>query len=241
MHRTELIQNIIDRGKKKTYLEIGVNNGSTFFRIKCNKKIAVDPEFVFKTYKKHAWKILNPTNFRNSFFNTTSNSFFKNEKEFLLKQKGIDVVFIDGLHTFKNSLEDILNAITYLKEDGFIVVHDCFPPHKAASIPTKTYPTKEEQNIEGWTGAWCGDVWKSMVYLKRHLSNTLNISVYNSDYGLGLITLKNKPSTPIMIDNKLFNDIDKLTYDELIKNPKSFINIKNVSNKLEIFNNLYSR
>lgn len=225
MHRTDLIQGLISKKKKPTYLEIGVNNGSTFFRIKCAKKIAVDPVFVFSNVKKQLWKIVNPYNFGNHYFNQKSNEFFESNKPYLKALNGFDVIFVDGMHTFRNSLEDILHSLEYIKSDGTIVVHDCFPPNKIASLPTRSHPSEEEQNIEGWTGAWCGDVWKSIVYLKKKFSDHLDIKVINSDYGLGVITLKKNIVNPRKINEDLFEQVNQLTYDELIEDPGSFLNL----------------
>ena len=238
MHRTELIQGLISKGKKKTYLEIGVNNGSTFFRIKCKKKIAVDPDFVFNPLKKQLWKIVNPYNLGNIFFKQESNAFFKSNAAYLNNLNGIDIVFVDGLHTFRNSLEDILNALKHLKQDGVIVVHDCYPKNEAAAMPTKTYPTKEEQNVEGWTGAWSGDVWKSIVYLKEELSDLLNISVIKSDFGLGVITLKEKIDKSLTINENSFENINKLTYKEMIADSITFLNLKEPINHEKIIEDI---
>ena len=45
MDRIKVIQSIVDKIKARMYLEIGVEFGTTFFYIKANRKIAVDPEF----------------------------------------------------------------------------------------------------------------------------------------------------------------------------------------------------
>jgi len=38
-----------------------------------------------------------------------------------------DVIFIDGLHYYKQVLKDIKNSLKILNKDGFILVHDCLP------------------------------------------------------------------------------------------------------------------
>ena len=118
MTRIQLLQSIINEYKKTTYLEIGISNGATFFRIKCKKKIAVDPVFAFNLLKKVAWNFLNFSNLYNKYYKLDSNSFFKNNKDKLIKSGGIDLVFVDGMHTFKQSLEDILNSLEVLKYNG---------------------------------------------------------------------------------------------------------------------------
>ncbi len=238
MTRLELLQSIIDSYDKKTYLEIGVSNGATFFRIKCRKKIAVDLNFAFNTLKKIAWNFINFSNLNNSYYQLESSSFFKKNKERLKSKGGVNLIFVDGMHTFKQSLEDILNSLEILSTNGVIIVHDCYPPNEHAASPREEYPTKAIKLREGWKGAWCGDVWKSIHYLKRSLDEKLHISVLDSDYGLGIITLKRSFDSSYKIDDLLFNEVLKLNYSDLINNPKKMINLKSSDRfKLDNFMN----
>lgn len=241
MNRIDLINEIVLRNNKSTYLEIGVARGTTFFQIECENKVAVDPKFMFNGLKKLIWKYKNPTNKNNQYFNLTSDEFFTKEKDFLKNLNGIDVIFIDGLHTFENSLQDVLNSLKYLKKDGYIIMHDCFPPHEAAAMPTKTYPTVEQRKVEGWTGAWCGDVWKSIAYLKAHYQSELDISVLNTDFGLGVITVKNSIPTNLSIDENSFSTFNQMTYNEMKKNAEVILNLKNIDNKEATLNAILSK
>jgi len=241
MNRIDLINEIILRTGKTTYLEIGVARGTTFFQINCKKKIAIDPKFMFNGLKKLIWNYKNPTNKNNQYFSITSDEFFDKQEDFINRLKGIDVIFVDGLHTFENSLQDVLNCLKHIKEDGYIIMHDCFPPYEAAALPTKTYPTVEERKVEGWTGAWCGDVWKSIVYLRKHYESDLNISVLNTDFGLGIITIKKSVPKKLSIDKDSFNTIDCMTYKEMKKNAATILNLKDVDNKEETIISILSK
>jgi len=63
-----------------------------------------------------------------------SDTFFVQEK-LRLSEHGLDVVFIDGLHTFLQSLKDVQNSLRYLNANGVIVLHDCNPLSEAAAFP----------------------------------------------------------------------------------------------------------
>ena len=78
----------------------------------------------------------------------TSDEFFKQNKN------NFDCIFIDGLHTYKQVKNDILNSIKFLNEDGVILVHDC--------LPANFY----QQAVPRCKMLWTGDVWKSIVELK---------------------------------------------------------------------------
>ena len=228
MNRIELIQEIFKKTPFKNYLEIGCYSGVSFLPIKAKNKIAVDPSFKIAFKYKLKWLLKEPRNFNNKYFEETSELFFSKRKAFLERIGALDVILIDGLHTFQNSLNDVLNSLEYLNNNGIIILHDCFPPHKAAALPTKTYPSIEEQeSVEGWTDDWCGDVWKTIVYLRKNLGELLNICVLNTDYGLGLIRPKSKVViNNLVVNEKSFSEIDKLTYDELIQDPESLVNLK---------------
>jgi hypothetical protein len=229
MKRLQIIQEIFKSTVFKTYLEIGCYRGKTFFPVKAKRKIAVDPYF-HVLFMKDAllWSLKEIGNIRNKYFQLESDVFFKKKKAFLNKVKPIDVVLIDGLHTFKTSLNDVVNSLSYLNEKGLIIMHDCYPPNKAAAITTKHFPTLEEQsNEESWSGAWCGDVWKTIVYLQRSHSQLLDVCVINSDNGLGIVRFKQGvKSKCITINQNLFSEINGLTYDDLIQDVENLLNLK---------------
>lgn len=52
--------------------------------------------------------------------------------------------------------------------------------------------------------------------------------VIDTDYGLGTVRPKGKiDPSKLIIDEKLFAEIDRLTYDDLAKDPQLMINIQN--------------
>ncbi len=220
MNRTEVIQNILNKKKIPTYLEIGVNTGHNFFQIKAMHKIAIDPKFSFSTSRKIKWLFKNPTNFRSRYFEITSDEFFENYSD----RYQPDVIFVDGLHTAQQSLKDVNNALTILKENGVIIMHDCHPPNKAAAHPAESLEDAVALNLPGWTNEWCGDVWKTACHL-RLTRGDLNIFVLDTDFGLGIIT-KGKPDNPL---NASEEDIEKMSYEHFEQNKKEYLNLKDKS------------
>lgn len=231
MNRVELIQKIIDKNKFKRYLEIGTYKGQSFFPIKCHKKVAVDPQFNIPLKRKLKWIYKDYHNLFNTYAELTSNDFFERRSEFVKKYKP-QVVFVDGLHTFKASLLDVLNSLTYLSNDGVIIMHDCLPPNKAASTFANSFSEAIDMKLEGWTGEWTGDVWKTIVYLKEKYGESINVCVLDTDYGLGYITI-NTPISDFKIDERIFNEVNQLTYEQLIEDT-NLINLKDISHIEEL-------
>ncbi|MBU2634663.1 MAG: class I SAM-dependent methyltransferase [Nanoarchaeota archaeon] len=216
MERVRVIQEILNKIKGRNYLEIGVANGDTFTSIDAMLKIGVDPGNPSDKIKEIIGDNIN-------YFQMKSDDFFKNSENIPYDYK-IDVVFIDGLHEFKQVIRDVENCLKYLNKRGVIILHDCNPFNEITSIPANSYEEAKKKAISkglNWTGAWNGDVWKAIVYL-RSKHNDLNIFTFDCDCGLGIIT-KGKPEC---ILDYSFKDIESMTYDDLKLNRKKFLNFK---------------
>lgn len=216
MNRTEVIQRIIDEKQADNYLEIGVADGTNFFPIKAKKKVAVDPKFTFSIIQKIKWSLYNYFNIKAQYYECTSDTYFS-----LYNNIYFDVVFIDGLHTYEQSLRDVNNSLSFLNKNGVIIIHDCSPPNWASAQPAESYKHASKMNLSGWTGEWCGDVWKTICYLRSFRSD-LSVFVLDCDYGLGIIT-KNKPDNILYLNH---TEINNMTYDSLITNRINLLNLK---------------
>lgn len=229
--RIDVVQRAIDKLKAKRYLEVGVHSGGCFLTIKAPKKIAVDPFFqISKRNKKNAWRA-DWRNLKNSYYEMTSDAFFETKKSVV--EKGFDVVLLDGLHTYEQTLKDVENALPYLSEKGVIVLHDCFPPHEGAAFSAPSLEAANAANPPGWTGEWCGDVWKVIVNL-RSLRKDVRAFVLNTDKGLGIVT----KGTPKEFLDYTVEKIDELTYKDLISDPEHYIGLKEISTLDDFINGL---
>ena len=102
IYRWDLIQHIIDKYKFNTYLEIGCDKNQSFSKIKIKDKVGVDPV-------------------SGGTIRSTSEAFYSNNN------KNYDIIFIDGLHYYKQVINDINNSLQILNNGGFVLVHDCLP------------------------------------------------------------------------------------------------------------------
>lgn len=231
MNRLDVIQQIIDRIKAKTYLEIGVKKGKVFLNVKAKKKIAVDPKIKIGIKRKIKFLTKNFSNFFNEYYEMTSDRFFEKNSYLLTKLNGISVTFIDGLHTYEQSLRDIRNCLKFLKEDGIIVMHDCNPLSEAQAFPANSPEHAANSCSSNWAGDWSGDVWKTIAFL-RSKQKDLNIFVLDCDHGLGIIT-RGKSETPLEFSE---TDIDQLSYKDLERNRANILNLKNTAYLQEFLN-----
>jgi hypothetical protein len=234
LNRVTVIQKIIDKKRAKTYLEIGVLAGDAFLRIKIKNKWGVDPHFIIEPLKKFRYYFKNPFNIINEYFTMDSDTFFTKE-EARLVGCGVDVAFIDGLHTFSQSLKDAENALKYLNKNGVIVLHDCNPLSEAAAIPAASISEAQKLNPPGFTGVWNGDVWKTVAYLQATRQD-LRVFVLDCDFGLGIIT-KGVPENML---NYSAEEVLNLSYHDLSKDRQSLLNLKDVTYFKEFLNGMKS-
>lgn len=228
MDRIEVIKKIIKKNKAKTYLEIGVEFGTVFSKIRAKRKIAVDPEMKI-SLKRKLMDLLNI--FRTSYFNMTSNEFFSRHGNLFIEEK-IDTAFIDGLHIYSQSLEDIENCLKHLSKKGIVVVHDCNPQNEASA----SFNREDVKKSPEARGKWNGDVWKAIIHL-RSVRPDLSIFTLDCDYGLGIIK-RGQPESAL--DYKP-EQIEKMTYQDLAENRVRFLNLKDASYFKEFLLSLNNR
>jgi len=216
--RTRLINDYLFDSKKKSYLEIGVRCGANFFQVNASRKIGVDPDYFFS--KRSLLKaMLKRRNWFFKMYKMESDHFFsKHEKT--LQANGLDVVFIDGMHTYQQSLKDAKNALRFLNKDGVVVFHDCNPISEIASQP----------NLPNEKINWNGDVWKT-IFQFRQFSNSFECFTYDTDEGLGVIKVKSKFEEKLLSEIKYSEQIQDLDYNFLNQNRSSVIGLLEFTEK----------
>lgn len=171
--------------KDSYYLEIGVRNpNDNFDKIIAGTKYSVDPGIEFKE---------NPVDFK-----MTSDEFFLqlSTGKVLNKKIKFDVIFIDGLHLAEQVNRDIKNALSYIQDDGFIVLHDCNPPTEWHARETHKY------EISPAMQNWNGTTWKA--FLKYRKVQDLFTCCIDTDWGIGIISLKTQFGEKKPIENPFY-------------------------------------
>lgn len=221
MNRMVAVQSILDTLKDATYLEIGVNEGKSFRPIRARQKWGVDPSYKIPWHRLLKLAVssgLGITAYR--LFRMTSDAFFETQKE-MIAASGIDACFVDGLHTYEQSLRDVLNALQYLNPNGVILVHDCNPTTKLMALPAANFEAMKHANTADWDGAWCGDVWKAIVHL-RSVRDDLNVFVLDCDFGIGVIS-RGRATNRLSYSEA---DIRAMDYDALASRRKELLDLR---------------
>jgi|GEM_PF-197692 len=185
--RWQVIQSTIAESLAQTYLEIGVEQGTNLELIRAPQMFGVDPVAPMPRVQQ----LLHFGVAR--YFAMTSDQFFSRQAG-LLTQNPPDVVFIDGLHTFEQSLRDVENCLQFLSPNGVILMHDCNPTSAVMATPARSIEEvvnlAQQGRLPGWKGqweGWTGDVWKTIALLRATRSD-LRVCVLDCDFGIGVVT-----------------------------------------------------
>lgn len=143
--------------KPASYLEIGVDRGTTFKKIECKIKHGVDPYGVYDVD-----------------YRMTSEMYFALNKLFF--HHTYDVILIDASHFSLIVDKEIEESLHILNKGGYIVLHDTDPPSKEASeivpkdmmsyLRNLAYPHNRSHTDSLVWKAYNGDVWKSVAKIR---------------------------------------------------------------------------
>jgi hypothetical protein len=143
------------------YLEIGVARGATFFNVTAAGKVAVDPRFRFDPQERasHQHEFYHPI---------TSDQFFAQALRH--RQQPFDLMFLDGLHTYSQTLRDFLSSLALAHAQTVWLIDDTVPTSAIAADPD----LDRVRRVRGLLGqdedqTWMGDVFKVVAFIDSFL------------------------------------------------------------------------
>lgn len=154
--------------KPRGYLEIGIANGHALALAKApTKAIGVDPAFSIDA-SMHTWSQL---------YKITSDRFFIDyDVKKILGGSFLDLVFLDGLHTFDQTLRDFMNVERDAHKNTVVLVHDIFPVEPVTAMRDRI------------SQFWVGDTWKMIPILLRFRPDLKILTIPTFPSGLAVIT-----------------------------------------------------
>lgn len=178
-HSSDRINKLAAATKAAKYLEIGVDKGDTFFNVEMPFKVAVDPSFKFSVID----------NLKDGcfFYPLLSNTFFERlpsmtELAPFQDAKGkisFDIIFLDGLHTYKQTLKDFENSLPYSHDDTIWILDDTVPCDPFSAVPDQADALKYRK-AAGLRGLqWHGDVFKVIFSLHDDFKDFSYCTVIN--------------------------------------------------------------
>ena len=224
------VQAVVEARNAKTFLDLHGEKYAKFLWVKAQKKLSIYTRFIeyqIPRWIKYRLFLSNlPWNLFNEVYTERADEFFEKRAPKVLPRSGVDVVLIDGDHSYEQTLRDVNHCLKYLNANGVIIMHDCSPVSEISATPAKDIQSATEilKPIPEWKGEWSGDTWRAIVTL-RSTRKDLHIFVLNCDCGLGIIT-KCTPESMLEFSEE---EIMKLTYQDLDKDRARLLNLKDKS------------
>jgi len=201
----DLLAKVHEQLRPDLYLEIGVHEGhSLAFVQPGTRAVGVDPEP----------KVASPPP-GCEIVASTSDDFFARADVGSVLGGPIDLAFIDGLHHFDQTLRDFANVERHASPDGVVLVHDCLPIDEVTSARERT------------TMVWSGDVWKTVVALRRHRPDLAVNTIDIAPTGMAVITGLD-PTNNVLPENfdEIVIEMFEMTYADLIAaNPTDLLSV----------------
>ena len=187
-----LLRRIHELRQPDLYVEIGVHEGHSLAFVQPGTRIVgVDP----------APKVAEPPP-DTTIVAETSDDFFANPAA--LRGESIDLAFADGLHLWEQTLRDVANLERHSAPASVILIHDCNPIDEVTAARERT------------TAVWSGDVWKTVVALRRFRPDLSVVTADVGPTGLAIVTQLD-PTNRVLFDrfDEIVNDIDQLRWADI--------------------------
>ncbi len=184
----------------RNYLEIGTRTGDSLKSVTC-PSIAVDPEFQISSDVIGNKKILH-------IFQKTSDDFFGDHDPVALFGAPLDLAFLDGLHWYEFLLRDFINTEKCCRKNSVIILHDCIPTnlYYARRLMGDMQDIAEHFPNAAW---WAGDVWKTVMILKKARPD-LRIHAFDA-LPTGLVCITNLDPNSTVLEDNYFDLVDEFS------------------------------
>lgn len=201
-HSARRVNELLDGMPSSRYLEIGLDRGHTFEDVAADERWGVDPSPRFSLLDL-------PSGIR--LFVSTSDDFF----ETLDPGVRFDVVFIDGLHVYRQVYRDLLNAFSHAGPSCAVLVDDVVPVDAISAIPdlNRSISERQRQGLKG--SPWHGDVFRVVPLLRDHHSVLEYRTIVGSGREQLLVWRRDAQGPLVPIPDSELAEYEDLTYDDV--------------------------
>jgi hypothetical protein len=184
------------------YLEVGVWRGVTFDKVPAARKVAVDP--VFKLDPPHHERDEPGTEFHE----VTSDEYFAS---IVGRDEQFDVVFLDGLHVYEQTLRDLMNTLDHLAPRGVVVVDDTHPPTHLCALPDRDAYFAVRDYLGESDKRWMGDIYK-LVWFVQTFCPHLTYRTIADNHGQTVFWRTPRADVP----QRSLREVADLTFEQMV-------------------------
>jgi hypothetical protein len=182
------------------YLEIGLGAGHTFEQVRADLRYGVDPNPRFDV--RHLPRGVDV-------FVCTSDHFFETTDPVCR----FDVVFVDGLHTYRQTYRDLVNALAACP-DGAVLVDDVVPCDAISAMPDAVEAARERAAIGSTVDAWHGDVFRVIRCLHNNHPE-LHYRTLVEDNPQTIVWLDDPHASVTSVEPSILDAYETLSYDDV--------------------------
>jgi hypothetical protein len=208
----------------QSYLEIGVATGNTFLNVTVARKHAVDPRFRLDTAAAESQHV--------NFFEMPSNEFFLHHVE---PETRYDIIFLDGLHTFEQTLRDFCATMRHCHDNTIWVIDDVFPSDMFSALRNES-DTRKYRQLHGQDGVeWHGDVFKVMFAIHDFFVNFTYKTINTDGNPQSVLVRRSRDSFKPFCDD--LERISRMDYCDFYEN-QHILNVDSEAGVLEWVRNV---
>lgn len=184
------------------YLEVGVWKGRTFDKVPAARKVAVDPDFQLSP------PVAERDEPGTDYHEVTSDDYFAT---IVGQEEKFDVVFLDGLHVYEQTLRDLMNTLDHLQPRGVVVVDDTHPPTHLTSLPDRDEYFAVRDYLGETDKRWMGDIYK-LVWFVQTFCPHLSYRTIADNHGQTVIWRKRRADVP----QRTLREVADLTFEQMV-------------------------
>ncbi len=162
----------------------------------------MDPKFRFDHVEAQR------TNPGTTYHEVTSDEYFG---KYVEAAETFDVIYLDGLHTFEQTLRDFNNALEHLEPRGVILIDDVRPHTYVASLPNLGNFRVVKRRLNIADRRWMGDVYK-LVWFIDSFYQGLRYRTISDNHGQAVVWRESRPS----VTERSVTEVGSLTFEEFM-------------------------
>ncbi len=204
------INRLISACNGQKYLEIGVRKGNTLEAVGARVRVGVDPEPQFD--EKKLPKGL-------SFYRMTSDRFFAQ----LTRDDVFDVVFVDGLHEYRQSYRDCISALNHIGASGLLMLDDVVPTSSTAAMSDQNAAQTQLEYLA--CDDWMGDVYKTALAFSTLHKDVRVYTVCGDNFRKQMVIRKKSQELVIQpLSNAALASLDNAEFSHVFRSgvPRAF-------------------
>ena len=190
-------------GGVQRYLEIGVAKGTTFFQVNAAEKHGVDPRFRFdplsRSHQSHE-----------HYHQISSDAYFQ---QAIGRETPFDLIFLDGLHTYSQTLRDFLASQPLAHPRTVWLIDDTVPTDAIAADPDlQRVQAARQASGHSADQTWMGDVFKLVAFIDSFCPQ---FSCFTTEgHGQTVVLPKLQAPAPKRFNN--VQEIEQLSYVDVL-------------------------